>query len=152
MASTMIPRDRLTPAQRTRIRDTLETLRPMLAPVALLFYGKLFELDPSARRLFHIDLAEQGRKIMNTLDSVGQALDHLDTLNERLAELGRQHACYGVSAEQYDTVTKALLWALAQALGPDFDRPTREAWTLALSHVCEQMKRGSAEHQSQGGG
>jgi len=116
----------------------------MLAPVAALFYGKLFELDPSARRLFHIDLAEQGRKIMNTLDSIGQSIDHLDSLNERLAELGRQHASYGVKPEQYDTVTKALLWALAQALGPDFDRPTREAWTLALTHVCTQMKLGAS--------
>ena len=139
-----IPHERLTLDQRTRIRETLETLKPMLAPVAALFYGKLFELDPSARRLFHIDLAEQGRKIMNTHDSIGQSIDHLDSLNERLAELGRQHASYGVKPEQYDKVTKALLWALAQALGPDFDRPTREAWTLALTHVCTQMKLGAS--------
>jgi hemoglobin-like flavoprotein len=140
----MIPRDRLTPVQRARIRETLETLRPMLAAVASLFYGKVFELDPSARRLFHIDLAEQGRKIMNTLESIAQSLDHLDTLNDRLAELGRQHASYGVKPEQYETVTKALLWALAQALGFDFDQPTREAWTLALAHICDQMKRGAS--------
>jgi len=139
-----IPHERLTLDQRTRIRETLESLKPMLAPVAALFYGKLFELDPSARRLFHIDLAEQGRKIMNTLDSIGQSIDHLDSLNERLEELGKQHASYGVKPEQYDTVTKALLWALAQALGPDFDRPTREAWTLALAHVCAQMKLGAS--------
>lgn len=128
-----------------RIRETLDALRDRLGPVALLFYGRLFELDPAARRLFHIDLALQSRKIMDTLDSIAKSLDHFDSLSERLAELGRQHASYGVKPEQYETVTKALMWALAQALGPDFDRPTREAWALTLSRVCDEMKRGGSQ-------
>jgi hemoglobin-like flavoprotein len=127
-----------------RILETLDALRDRLGPVALLFYGRLFELDPSARRLFHIDLALQSRKIMDTLDSIARSLDHFDALSERLMELGRQHASYGVKPEQYETVTKALMWAFAQALGPDFDRPTREAWALTLGRVCDEMKRGAS--------
>ena len=42
--------------------------------------------------------------------------------------------------EQYDTVTVALLWAIGQALGADFDTRTREAWTLAIEAVCAAMK------------
>jgi len=30
-------------------------------------------------------------------------------------------------------LTKALLWALGQAGGPDFDAPTREAWRAAAA-------------------
>jgi hemoglobin-like flavoprotein len=62
-----------------------------------LFYGKLFELDPSARRLFHIDIAVQGRKLMDTLDAVAEAIDRLETMRPRLLELGRQYAEYGAA-------------------------------------------------------
>jgi hemoglobin-like flavoprotein len=136
----------LTPNHRARVRDTLESLGPQIQSVALLFYGRLFELDPPARRLFHIDLAVQARKIMDTLDAIAQSLEQFDVLSERLAELGRTHASYGVTPDQYESVTSALMWALAQALGPDFDRPTREAWALTLAHVCDAMRRGAPSH------
>jgi hemoglobin-like flavoprotein len=133
----------LTAVQRKLVRDSFDVIRDQLRPVALLFYGKLFELDPSARRLFHIDLGVQSRKIMDTLDSIVQSLDHLESMHDRLAEVGKQHASYGVRPEQYDTVTTALLWAFSQALGADFDKPTREAWREALAHVCAVMKDGA---------
>jgi len=31
---------------------------------------------------------------------------------------------------------RALLWSFTQALGADFDAPTREAWTQTLAYVC----------------
>jgi nitric oxide dioxygenase len=60
-----------------------------------------------------------------------------------LAELGRQHAGYGVRPDQYESVIAALLWAIAQALGPDFDAATRDSWKVALSAVSEAMKGGA---------
>jgi len=140
------PNSPLTLGQRARVRQTLEALGAQIEPVALLFYGRLFELDPSARRLFHIDLAVQSRKIMETLETIAKSLEQFNLLTERLAELGRKHASYGVRSDQYESVTNALMWALAQALGPDFDRPTREAWALTLALVCEAMQRGASSN------
>lgn len=130
----------MTIEQRQLVRDSFEIVRDQARPISLLFYGKLFELDPSARRLFHIDLAVQGRKLVDTLETVTQSLDSFDAIQPRLVSLGRQHAEYGVRPEQYDTVMVALLWAISQALGGDFDPRTREAWTLALTAVCTTMK------------
>jgi hemoglobin-like flavoprotein len=130
--------------QRRLVRHSFDALRHQAGPVSLLFYGKLFELDPPARRLFHNDLAIQGRKLMDTLSWVAESLDDVDAMRPRLADLGRKHAGYGVRPEQYDTLTTALLWALAQALGPDFDPPTRAAWSLALSAIATVMKEGAA--------
>ena len=132
-----------TASQRKLVRDSFDLIRPQMRPVSLLFYGRLFELDPAARRLFHIDIAVQGRKLMDTLDAVAASIDRIESMEGRLIELGRQHANYGVRPEQYDTVMSALLWAFTQALGADFDRPTREAWTQVLQHVCAVMKRGA---------
>ncbi len=130
--------------QRRLVRDSFDVVRPQMRPVSLLFYGKLFELDPSARRLFHIDIAVQGKKLMDTLDAVAEAVDRLETMRPRLLELGRQHAEYGVRPEQYDTVMRALLWSFTQAIGADFDAPTREAWTQTLAYVCDVMKQGAS--------
>jgi hemoglobin-like flavoprotein len=133
----------MTPEQRRLVRQSFEVLREQGGPVSLLFYGRLFELDPSARRLFHNDLALQGRKLVDTLETVTQSLDRFDAIRPRLADLGRQHAGYGVRAEQYDTIVTALLWALGQALGADFDPLTRDAWNTALQAVTAAMKEGA---------
>jgi hemoglobin-like flavoprotein len=135
----------MTADQRRLIRQSFDAVREQAIPVSLLFYGKLFELDPSARRLFHNDLAVQGRKVMDTLDWLAQSLDRFESTRGRLADLGRQHAGYGVRPEQYQTLITALLWALAQALGPDFDAATREAWTLALRAVAAAMQEGARQ-------
>jgi hemoglobin-like flavoprotein len=133
----------MTPTQRRLVRQTVGSLRDQAGPVSLLFYGRLFELDPSARRLFHNDLELNGRKVIETLNWMAESLDRFDAMTDRLAELGRQHAGYGVRPDQYESVIAALLWAIAQALGPDFDAATRDSWKVALSAVSEAMKGGA---------
>ena len=134
----------MTRDQRELIRLSLDRLSEEADPVTLLLYGKLFELDPSTRRLFHNDLAAQGRKLMDTLDAVASSLDRFESLRPRLVHLGRLHADYGVLPAHYDTLIAALLWAFGQALGPDFDARTREAWRLALEAVAAVMQEGAA--------
>lgn len=56
-----------------------------------------------------------------------------------LCELGRRHAGIGVKPEQYDTLKAALLWALRQALGSEFDPDTRAAWTQVIEAVSQAM-------------
>jgi hemoglobin-like flavoprotein len=131
----------MTAEEKRRIRESFAVLRDQAGPVAMLFYGKLFSLDPTAQRLFHNDLALQGKKLMDTLNAVVESLDEFHVMQPRLADLGRRHAEYGVRPEQYDTLEKALLWTLAQALGTDFDRPTREAWQAAIRAINSAMKK-----------
>ena len=133
----------MTPDQRRLLRSSFDLLRDQTGPFALLFYGKLFELDPGARHLFHGDLAAQGDKVINMLNSVVTSLDNPASLRTELSELGKRHSEYGVRPQQYETVSAAMLWSLAQALGPDFDAPTREAWRVALHSICDMMKAGT---------
>jgi hemoglobin-like flavoprotein len=135
----------MTSEQCRLVRQSFDLFRDEGGPVALLFYGRLFELDPSARRLFHNDLGLQSRKLLDTLEIVTQSLDRFDAIRPRLADLGRLHAGYGVRPEQYDTIITALLWAIGQALGADFDPPTRGAWKLALQAVAVAMKDGTQQ-------
>lgn len=132
----------MTETQRRLVRDSFELLREDERPLTLLFYGKLFEMDPSSRHLFHNDIAQQGRKLMDMLTDVVNALDDFDPMRSRLAELGRKHASYGVLPHQYETLTAALLWAIAQDLEGSFDSATREAWHMAIASICAAMKAG----------
>ncbi len=62
-----------------------------------------------------------------------------------LAELGRRHVNYGVQPYQYEKLRSALLWALGQALGLEFDPETRAAWDQLLSLISAVMLEAVAQ-------
>ena len=135
----------MTPEQTLIVRETFAKVEPISEAAAALFYGRLFELDPSLRPMFRGDMAEQGRKLMQTLAVVVHGLDRIATLVPAVEALGRRHAGYGVRDEHYATVASALLWTLEQGLGPAFTPAAREAWTAAYTLLATVMQRAAAE-------
>ncbi|MEO8028147.1 MAG: globin domain-containing protein [Bryobacteraceae bacterium] len=131
--------------QKTMVRDSFDQIRDMAGPLATLFYGRLFSMDPSTRPLFKGDIKLQGTKLMGMLDSVVGSLDEFGKLTPVLRELGHRHAVYGVEEGHYQTVSTSLQWALAQALEARFDDETRAAWTALLDHVSTEMLAGARE-------
>jgi hemoglobin-like flavoprotein len=83
--------------QRRLVRESWARVIPIKDQAAALFYGRLFERYPEVRAYFSNDMAEQGRKLMQVLDTAVGALDRIDELSPTLRELGRRHAAYGVS-------------------------------------------------------
>lgn len=134
----------MTPESKRLVKESWEQVAPISEVAAALFYGRLFELDPSLRHLFRGDMAEQGRKLMQTLTVVVRGLDRLDDLVPAVESLGRRHGAYGVRDEHYDTVAAALLWTLERGLGDAFAPPVRDAWTEAYGLLATIMKRASA--------
>lgn len=134
----------MTPESKQLVKDSWTQVEPITEVAAALFYGRLFELDPSLRHLFRGDMADQGRKLMQTLAVVVRGLDRLDTLVPAVEALGRRHGAYGVQDAHYDTVAQALLWTLERGLGEAFTPAVREAWTDAYTLLATVMKRASA--------
>ena len=135
----------MTPEQKQIVRDTFALVEPIAETAAALFYGRLFELDPTLRPMFRGDMAEQGRKLMQTIAVVVHGIDRLETLIPAVEALGRRHVNYGVRDEHYATVAAALLWTLEQGLGPAFTPAAREAWTAAYTTLATVMQRAAAE-------
>jgi hemoglobin-like flavoprotein len=133
----------MTPAQITAVQKSFQLVAPIADTAAHLFYTRLFELDPSLRPLFRGDMRGQGRKLMLTVVVTG--LDRLDTLVPAVQALGRRHAAYGVQPKHFDTVAAALLWTLAQGLGPAFTPDVEAAWTTAYTILADTMKAAMAE-------
>ena len=130
----------MTPSQVALIRDSWSTVEPIADAAAGLFYGRLFELDPTIERLFRrTDMAAQRKVLMQTLTVVVKSLDKLDQLVPAVQALGRRHAGYGVREAHYATVGSALLWTLEQGLGAAFTPAVREAWTEAYGTLASVM-------------
>ena len=138
----------LTGAQKRLVRESFESMREYETSVVTLFYGRLFEIAPETRALFKIDIRQQSRKLMDTLRAAVDSLDRFSELSPFLAELGRKHVTYGVQTQHYEKLRSALLWAMGQALGLEFDRETRAAWDQLLTAISSLMLDGATQPRS----
>ena len=130
----------MTPREKSVVRETFAQVAPSAETAAALFYGRLFELDPTLRALFKVDLHEQGKKLMQMIGLAVSKLDALHELVPAVQALGRRHASYGVKDGDYDTVGAALLWTLQQGLGPAFTPEVKSAWTTVYGLLASTMK------------
>ncbi|OYP38224.1 globin family protein [Rhodopirellula sp. MGV] len=135
----------MTPEQITLVQTSWEKVKPISEQAAELFYGKLFELDPSLRPLFKGDMKEQGKKLMATLNLAVVSLTKLEEILPAVQDLGRRHVQYGVPDESYQTVGQALLWTLGQGLGDDFTDDVKTAWTVTYVTLSNVMLEAAHE-------
>ena len=135
----------VTPAQKTLVQDSFAVIAPIADDAAVLFYRRLFEIDPSLQAMFRGDMAEQRRKLMQMLTAAVKGLDRHDQLVPVVQELGRRHAAYGVADAHYDTVGAALLWTLEKGLGEAFTPETKEAWATVYGLIATTMQQAARE-------
>jgi len=126
------------------VQASFEHVRPILEPAALMFYERLFELDPSLRSLFRGSREAQAQKLAQALAVVVKGLEHPAQLRGAIEALGRRHAGYGVRDEHYTTVGEALLWTLEQGLGAAFTPDVRAAWGDAYGWLAFVMREAAA--------
>jgi nitric oxide dioxygenase len=117
----------MTPQQIELVQSSFTLVEPILEPAAMMFYDRLFQLDPSLRRLFRTPHAEQARKLAAVLTVVVKSLSRPQEILPAVEELGRRHANYGVRPEYDATVGEALLWTLQSGLGEAFTAEVRDA-------------------------
>jgi len=135
----------MTPQQMADVRRTWALVAPIADEAAVLFYDRLFTIDPPTRDLFRrTDMAAQRATLMGTLALVVKGLDELDRLMPAVEGLGRRHAGYGVIGAHYVSVGAALLWTLEQGLGTEFTPAVREAWTTAYLTLADVMQDAAA--------
>ena len=129
----------LTVRQIDLVQNSFATVLPLAPSAAAAFYDRLFTLAPDTRALFRGDMADQGRKLFQTLALIVDALDRLDTIVPVAEALAVRHVGYGVREDHYAAVGAALLQTLAHALGDRFDADTAAAWTAAYDVLAGCM-------------
>ena len=129
----------MTPEQIKAIQESFAKVAPISEQAAALFYGRLFEIDPAVKALFHGDMHEQGRKLMATLAVVVNSLNNLGAVLPAASALAKHHVAYGVKPAHYTPVGEALLWTLQQGLGTAWTPELAAAWAAAYGVLSEFM-------------
>jgi hemoglobin-like flavoprotein len=138
----------MTPRQIELVQNSFKLVTPILESATMMFYQRLFELDPSLRHMFHGPLEEQARKLGHVLTVVVKGLSRSEQILGAVEELGRRHANYGVRPEHYETVGTAQLWTLQTGLGEAFTAEVREAWTFAYLFLSTAMQEAAANAET----
>ena len=127
------------------MQDSFALIAPIADDAAVLFYRRLFEIDPSLQRMFRGDMTEQRKKLMQMLTAAVKGLDRLDQLVPVVQELGRRHAAYGVLDAHYDTVGARAAVDARDGTGRCVHPETREAWATVYGLLATTMKDAARE-------
>ncbi len=130
------------------VQRSWAVVMPIADAASLLFYDRLFELDPTLKPMFKSDIREQRKKLMQTLGVAVDGLSNLAKLIPVLQNLGVRHAGYRVLDRHYDLVGEALLWTLREGLNDAFTAEIEVAWTEVYTLIAGVMKQAAAEHGS----
>ena len=126
------------------VQQSFELITPVLESATTTFYDRLFQLDPSLRRMFRSPQEEQARKLAHVLTVVVKGLGKPEQILPSVEQLGLCHPSYGVRPEHYATVGAALLWTLQSGLGEAFTSEVRDAWASAYLLLSSVMQRPAA--------
>ena len=129
----------MTPEQVQLIKLSFTQVMANRDRVGTLFYERLFTIAPEVRPLFKGDVNAQSRKLMDTMALAIGMLRDTPTLVSTLKGLAKRHVAYGVRDEHYDKVGEALLWTLAEALGPAFTPQAHAAWGALYATLKQIM-------------
>jgi hemoglobin-like flavoprotein len=136
----------MTPQQIETVQQSFRTVVPIKEAAAVIFYRRLFELDPTLQSLFaKTDMARQGAMLMAALGFVVQGLTHAERILPAVRELAVRHVGYGVRDGHYATVGAALLGTLEEGLGDAFTQEVREAWAAAYALLSGVMIAAASE-------
>jgi len=127
------------------VQESFAKVVPIAEQAAEIFYGKLFEKDPSLKPLFKGDMKEQGKKLMTMIGTAVNGLTNLEAIVPAVQQLGKNHVGYGVTDSMYDTVGAALLETLEAGLGDAFTPETKDAWAETYTLLATVMKEAAAE-------
>lgn len=130
------------------VQASFKKVIPIADAAAEIFYGKLFEIDPSLKSMFKNDMKAQGKKLMTTLGMVVAGLKRLDEIVPQVESLAVKHVDYGVKDEDYTKVGNALLMTLKEGLGDEFTQEVREAWIEAYTLLSKTMKEAARKAQA----
>lgn len=134
----------MTPHEIRLIQESFRRILPRADQAVGLFYARLFELDPMLRPFASGRMADEGRKLIASLDRAIGSLDQLEAAMVILRDIGIRAAGRTATDAHFAAVGAALLWTLGKGLGPDFTPAVRDAWTNLYAAVAQAMIQ--AEH------
>lgn len=124
----------------TLVQQSFEKVATLGEKVAEIFYGELFAIEPSLKKMFSGDMGEQRKKLLTALALVVLSLHAPQKILGPVETLAKKHVGYGVKPIHYTYVGNALLRTLQKGLGEQFTPELRNAWIEAYGALADIMK------------
>jgi len=105
----------------------------------MLFYDKLFQIDPQLWSLFKADLKSQSQKLITLITFAISKLHNIDEIIQDVQALGKRHVGYKVQPGHYAIVGEALIWTLEKGSGFRWNEETMKAWVKLYSTLSQIM-------------
>jgi hemoglobin-like flavoprotein len=133
----------MTPEQLALVRRTAVSIEATRHEFGRRFYGHLFELDPSTRRLFPDDNGAQASRFTDEVLGLVAIAGDLPVFLERARALGERHRRYGVHAADYPVIGDALVAAVADIAEADWSPLADASWHCMFALIAEGMIEGA---------
>mmetsp|Transcript_12130 Transcript_12130/g.30388 ORF Transcript_12130/g.30388 Transcript_12130/m.30388 type:complete len:214 (+) Transcript_12130:49-690(+) len=117
------------------------------------FFHNLFELDPSLKKMFAFDsstgttMQKHGANVLRMIGNAASLKDDITKIQKTLTSLGGRHVEYGVGAELFPIMGKALMMTLKEELGPAWTPEVANAWEQAYMNVTTYILQGIREEE-----
>jgi hemoglobin-like flavoprotein len=123
--------------QQVIVRNTFTTIAARSNETAQLFYERVFEIDPSLRPLFRVEMKSQQHHFMLAISALVTSLSAPELIKPILQQIGKRHRNYGVQLEHYPIMKRALLDTLSRVLEDDYTYDAEEAWSLVYDSLVD---------------
>ena len=129
----------LSTAEPELVRASFNRLEPASELVGILFFLRLFDIDPKLREQFEGPIKPHAIKMMATLRLAVVSLKQRQGAKSALRLLGTRLRQKGMKADDYTTMADALIWTLEKSLEDEFTYSVRRAWKVYLSQITSVM-------------
>lgn len=127
------------------VEESLGLLGDVSDRVVEWFYASLFVEAPQLRALFPAAMDTQRDRLFRALTGAIGNMGDPDRLVPMLHQLGRDHRKFGVKAEHYDLVGRALVAAVKRYLDDIWVPELEDAWERAYDLMARIMQEGARE-------
>lgn len=127
------------------IDESLRLVSDRADQVVNYFYAALFVEEPQLRNLFPAAMDVQRDRLFKALTGAVRHFCDPQRFATFMGQLGRDHRKFGVRAEHYGMVKRALIVALRRHLEGYWVPELERAWERAYDAMAEAMLRGAQE-------
>ncbi|MEO3801853.1 globin domain-containing protein [Nonomuraea sp. B1E8] len=121
------------------VKESFSVIEPVAEQATAYFYGRLFAENPHLRGMFPPALDVQRDRLFSALTRIVWSLDSPESMAAFLGQLGRDHRKYGVVAEHYAAVGKALLATVRRFAAEVWSPEIEQAWVAAYAAAAKMM-------------
>ncbi|MFI6791559.1 globin domain-containing protein [Nonomuraea sp. NPDC050383] len=121
------------------VKESFSVIEPVAGKAAAYFYGRLFAESPHLRSMFPPGMDTQRDRLFGALTRIVWSLDSPDSMASFLGQLGRDHRKYGVVAEHYGAIGRALLATVRTFAADIWTSEIEAAWVAAYNAAAELM-------------